>query len=670
MVKYDCCFKIQYDELGQRKLAKCKYCKNFTLTEKRSSNYGRHVRDFHKDLYARINKGINNKKRKRAKGDVDKKNTSESESESDCDDSLDPLKFQTALVKLLANHGIAHSIVDDPLFSECLSVFKEIDLPISEIIPTRQAHRVNVLRIGDETFENSLLDISSSGGTSSVVKFVSLAVDGWTNQAFAGKYTTTIAICGGKSKFLWTDLNCSSDDSSDSYLFPLLSHQIKFLLSHNIIICALITDGASNFRKLGNSLVKIEKVGPVIIHVTCAAHVLQLLIEDISNIPPIKSILDKFEAILVLFSSSKDLRLQLRSQQLKYPISESKEPYRLVLLNKTRWLSRYKSIERLLLLKDIIRSIFSSSRVENEFHFVVSDSWWDDLAKLVFPVIKLFAFATEIAESDRATLLDLNDIIINIMKQLPNLISKFDVTRARGDPSPPIERPSKTSSNLIKFRFSIYCGKSLYLEAIAMLTDSLQQLFPCTSYIVNSDSSPFSNVLEKGACIRRFSQVEDWIVQWGTALIMCYGNFISNIDSSNEVHVNQRIKMQLAAFQDGVDGFETKISTLKTTTREVPNLSFKYNKDKIEYDTDWKSFWRKYYRNPETAELSITAFCLLHIGISEAVCERSFSLQKSTHSFARNRLANTVVEAEMRIRCSHLANAPNEKSTVFELEDD
>ena len=42
--------------------------------------------------------------------------------------------------------------------------------------------------------------------------------------------------------------------------------------------------------------------------------------------------------------------------------------------------------------------------------------------------------------------------------------------------------------------------------------------------------------------------------------------------------------------------------------------------------------------------------CLLSVGISEAAVERSFSMQKFTHSDIRNRLSEDIVEAEMRIK--------------------
>ena len=67
-----------------------------------------------------------------------------------------------------------------------------------------------------------------------------------------------------------------------------------------------------------------------------------------------------------------------------------------------------------------------------------------------------------------------------------------------------------------------------------------------------------------------------------------------------------------------------------------------------EMEVDWKLFWTKYYHI--CPHLSIVALCLLSIGISEACVERSFSIQKLTHSDTRNRMKEDIVEAEMRLR--------------------
>ena len=105
----------------------------------------------------------------------------------------------------------------------------------------------------------------------------------------------------------------------------------------------------------------------------------------------------------------------------------------------------------------------------------------------------------------------------------------------------------------------------------------------------------------------------------------------------------------MVMFQGGIQDFYEKNTDLATLTRKIPKTSFLYdNVSPNNEETDWKLFWTKYYR--KCPELSILALCLLSIGISEAACERSFSVQKLTHNDIRNRLSVDIVEAEMRVR--------------------
>ena len=67
-------------------------------------------------------------------------------------------------------------------------------------------------------------------------------------------------------------------------------------------------------------------------------------------------------------------------------------------------------------------------------------------------------------------------------------------------------------------------------------------------------------------------------------------------------------------------------------------------------------------------ELGNVAICLLSLGISEASCERSFSIQQLTHSKVRNRLNEDIVQAEMRIRYNTLEM--NSMLETEELSDD
>jgi len=140
-----------------------------------------------------------------------------------------------------------------------------------------------------------------------------------------------------------------------------------------------------------------------------------------------------------------------------------------------------------------------------------------------------------------------------------------------------------------------------------------------------------------------------WLHGWGADFFSFYQNQFQRIVGNNRTSILGNIKRQLVMFEGGVHDFSDKLSDMETLTKKIPSNSFLYDPQNPDREqTDWKLFWTKYYR--KCPELSILSLCLLSIGISEAACERSFSIQKLTHSDIRNRLSADIVEAEMRIR--------------------
>ena len=109
------------------------------------------------------------------------------------------------------------------------------------------------------------------------------------------------------------------------------------------------------------------------------------------------------------------------------------------------------------------------------------------------------------------------------------------------------------------------------------------------------------------------------------------------------------INRQIAEFESGLASFSYKQTYLRDFTQEIPRNSINFDSKTPETrEINWILFWSKQKRS--APELSTVAICLLSFGISEASAERSFSIQKLTHSSLRNRLNSELVEAEMILR--------------------
>ena len=135
-------------------------------------------------------------------------------------------------------------------------------------------------------------------------------------------------------------------------------------------------------------------------------------------------------------------------------------------------------------------------------------------------------------------------------------------------------------------------------------------------------------------------------------MILYYPQYFKYNKNSNREIISNIINNQLAEFEGGISRFSEK-EVLKTSlTASIMKNSFDYNKDDPnKQETNWLSFWSRYQST--VSELSGIAICMLSMGISEASCESSFSVQKLNHTAIRNSLKPESIQAEMRIRYNH-----------------
>lgn len=137
--------------------------------------------------------------------------------------------------------------------------------------------------------------------------------------------------------------------------------------------------------------------------------------------------------------------------------------------------------------------------------------------------------------------------------------------------------------------------------------------------------------------------------QWGADFIIFYKKYFPHINCNDKNEIVRQIIIQTTMFQGATGDFNDKQQNKNIyTIRNSNNNNNNNDEIKSNEEIDWKLFWTKYYHI--SPHLSIIAICLLSIGISEACVERSFSVQKFTHSDVRNRMKGDIVEAEMRLR--------------------
>ena len=364
-------FTIKYDEFGRRISGKCKLCPNLVIKSATPPNYWHHLENIHQVKPPKVKSHNNNSNNN--DNNIEKLNIMDicNENEANNDEINEEIeestvisrkrvkiseniqqtlqfpsvsvsklqKFHNLFSETLAKMGFPHELVENDEFRQLFIEFSQLKCSENMKFINIKQHKKQIMAIASSKF-NEILEILQNNNN-----LITLAIDGWTGHAYGAKNTNIIALCNGKSYLLWSDRNSDEKDSTDAYLFPLIHEKIKFLWSKSIAICAITTDNATNMLNVGRELYNLPIWLPnksVILHISCSAHTIQLMLQDIINLEPIATVIRDVLAILDPFTTvnGKKLRTDLRKQQ----VLDGKTPLKLVYSIK---LVGYRDLQRL-----------------------------------------------------------------------------------------------------------------------------------------------------------------------------------------------------------------------------------------------------------------------------------------------------------------------------------
>ena len=660
-------FTIKYDDLGRRTSGNCNFCPNSVIKSSKPANYWHHLKNFHEHTLNQFKKAQNNSNNNNNNNNNSNNAENHEFSQDSCDLDADMdenleaeaskmeesqvisnkrvrisektqtklqfhsvsssklAKFHRLTAETFAKLGLPHSLLRNQSFRQFLHEYESLNCARELKFTGNRNHKRLILDAAAENFKE-IMEILKLPGN-----IVTLAIDGWTGHKFGAKNTNILALCNGKSYLLWSDRNYDHTDSTDTYLFPLVRDKIQYLLQKNVAVCAITTDNATNMLNVGKELYKLPGSGPVILHLSCSAHTVQLMLQDIADLQPMASIISCALSIIDPFTGKggKKLRIELRKSQ----ISAEKQPLKLVLFNKTRWLSRFEAINRLIRLKNHIKWVFVHNSL-NAFNFVQQDSFWTKLETVILPLLTAFKLATNMVQQDSASLLTLNQALTGIRKAVNE--SKIE-TGLEVSAQLEAEYHFKFNANeVLNVKIQQYIlakGSHYAFWAISLLTDK---------HLAQWESS-------FGDMHKDYRETVSWIANWGADLLLFFPNHFKITCQLEKSVIVSTINRQIAEFESGLASFSYKQTYLRDFTQEIPRNSINFDSKTPETrEINWILFWSKQKRS--APELSTVAICLLSFGISEASAERSFSIQKLTHSSLRNRLNSELVEAEMILR--------------------
>jgi hypothetical protein len=457
-------------------------------------------------------------------------------------------------------------------------------------LPTRKALRISQLDVAQQLHEKVIDRLKAQ----CVSAPVTIAVDGWTNVRH-DKVNNVIPLCAGRA-YYWTSIVNTLDRNTAEWLHPRLVESFGSLISKGILIVAMVADN----EEVNNSLYnRMHDTYPFLVQVPCAAHTLQLIVKKILKLNGVSTVISSMNDILNAFMSSKENRLKLKNLQLE---SGATTIYSLVRPNDTRWSSSYYAAARMSQLHEFINIVLRRE-----------PSFWTGLKSLI-DCLKPFQTATDILQSDTATLFDVYSQFCSLLAYIKN-VSASHILYAQ----------KNAAEDIILQYWMRHINISAVLSCAVMSFDR--------SYL-----SQFSAEQQTAA--------RHWFIDFGVSYISYY--HLSDEDNKDSIRMVLLAQYSLFTGRAGIfSALDKDIDSMKQ--QSIKQHSQRSSSSDINYTYfDPKTVWYLYkYTAPE---LTSAAVALLSIVPSEAAVERSFSMQDTVHSKRRNRLLDPKVEAEMFIK--------------------
>ena len=289
---------------------------------------------------------------------------------------------------LFASHGLAYSLPEKRAWRRYIDAAIALGKNYRHLTAYRviQSQELKARTIVEELINK----LRSNKRTSSVT----LLLDSWTNKA-KNKIINFLLIKAGVA-YYWTSVENRFERQTGAMLHAAIIEVLDDLTELGINVIAVCADNESANNKAINDLIDTK---PFLIHVPCGAHTIQLVVRDILRIGMIKSTMEQAEGIINEFRP-KEMRLKLLQAQ----VGNVKCPMLFILPCKTRWSSEIAALARILQLQRWINVIS-----------VRPQSFWNSLTELL-RFLKPFQIATDLIQSDSATLLDVYQQYRNLHK--------------------------------------------------------------------------------------------------------------------------------------------------------------------------------------------------------------------------------------------------------------
>ena len=402
---------------------------------------------------------------------------------------------------------------------------------------------------------------------------------------------TNVMILCGGVAFYCCSIVNVVDRNTATWLLKPMIEVLHEIKREGLIFSALVADNEQVNKTLHRLL---EPTFPFLVRSPCAAHLIQLCVNHALDIPAIQPIFVSMEELLRTFRS-KEQRLKLRQVQMA---ANSDNSY-LCLIKPcdTRWSSHLAAARRLLKLRTSVDMVLPQT-----------PQFWSDLTEVI-RFLEPFAAATDVVQSDRSTLYD-------FYTQFKTLIKHVKDT--------PVSSPFHIAKDSINNIIIGVWEKHVVMKAVI------------TTAHLSFDSTVEAAFSDKMPAARQWLAdfASQYAVYWTLSTAATVQEARSLLTDEYSAFVGRRAGSCFANLQD-----------------DINEIRAAHVLQKRQFDP--KAVWALYLDSAPV--LAHAAIALLSIAGSEACVERSFSAQGTVHNDRRNRLKDSMVEAEMFIKFNRLA---------------
>ncbi|KAH7285060.1 hypothetical protein KP509_33G010500 [Ceratopteris richardii] len=277
------------------------------------------------------------------------------------------------IMRLFIKCGLSFNVVRTPAWKEAMKMVSRLGIEWEG--PSYEELRGSELRRTKEIVQKQLEPMADTWKKYGCT----LMCDGWTDIRKRNVYNILVHCCKGTMFLRAIDASTPGLSITGEYIFGHIRQAVLEIGVQNVV--QVITDNGSNCVSMGRML---EQEFPSIVWTPCAAHSIDLLIEDVGKVPWIHDIFSTCQRVVTLFTKRPKLLSIFRSYSDLELLRPAKTRFAYMCIVMERLLRVRQSLMQTVVSQEWLAwSGHTCSKAESVRITCLSDSFWREVEALV-----------------------------------------------------------------------------------------------------------------------------------------------------------------------------------------------------------------------------------------------------------------------------------------------